>query len=82
MTDQSVTFEKAMTSAEKIATTLSSGTCSLDEALRLYEEGVRLLASAGAELARIEQRAQELIVHSNGTFEVADMACPGLGAQA
>lgn len=73
MTDQIVTFEKAMTGAEKIAATLSSGSCSLDEALRLYEAGVGLLASAGAELARIEQRAKELIVQSDGTFDVVDM---------
>ena len=77
MTDQIVTFEKAMSGAEKIAATLSSGSCSLDEALRLYEEGVALLACATSELARIEQRAKELIVQPDGKFEVEDMApCP------
>lgn len=74
MTDKIVTFEKAMTGAEKIAATLSSGTCTLDEALRLYEEGVGLLAAAGAELARIEKRAQELIVQSDGKFDLVDVA--------
>ena len=73
MTDQIVSFEKAMAGADKIAATLSSGSCTLDEALRLYEAGVGLLASAGAELARIEQRAKELIVQSDGTFDVVDM---------
>ena len=58
MTEQVVTFEKAMSGAEKIAATLSSGSCSLDEALRLYEEGVGLLACASSELARIEERAK------------------------
>ena len=82
MTDQIVTFEKAMTGAEKIAATLSSGACTLDEALRLYEEGVGLLAAAGAELARIEQRAQELIVQSDGRFAVVEMASAGHSAPA
>ncbi len=74
MTDQIVTFEKAMSGAEKITATLSSGSCSLDEALRLYEEGVGLLACAASELARIEQRTKELIVQSDGTFDVVDIA--------
>lgn len=73
MAEQIVTFEKAMAGAEKIAATLASGSCTLDEALRLYEVGVGLLASAGAELARIEQRAKELITRSDGTFDVVDI---------
>lgn len=74
MTEQVVTFEKAMSGAEKIAATLSSGSCSLDEALRLYEEGVGLLACASSELARIEERAKELIAKGDGTFDVVDIA--------
>ena len=74
MTEQVVTFEKAMSGAEKIAAALSSGSCSLDEALRLYEEGVGLLACASSELARIEDRAKELIAKGDGTFEVVDLA--------
>ena len=74
MTEQVVTFEKAMSGAEKIAATLSSGSCSLDEAIRLYEEGVGLLACACSELARIEERAKELIAKGDGTFDVVDIA--------
>lgn len=70
MTEPIMTFEKAMTSAEQIAARLSSGACSLDEALSLYEEGVGLLARASAELARIEQRARELVAQPDGTFSV------------
>ena len=73
MTEQIVTFEQAMSGAEKISATMSSGACSLDEALCMYEEGVGLLARAAAELARIEQRAKELIAHPDGTFDVMDL---------
>ena len=73
MTEQTVTFEKAMSGAEKIAAALSAGACSLDQALRMYEEGVGLLSRAAAELERIEQRAKELISHPDGTFGVVDL---------
>ena len=38
------TFEKAMTRLEQLVATLEGGRCSLDDSLKLFEEGTKLSA--------------------------------------
>ena len=38
------TFEKAMTRLEQIVAALESGRCTLDDSLKLFEEGTKLTA--------------------------------------
>jgi len=73
MTTDKLSFEAAMSRAEKIAATLSAGSCSLDDALPLYEQGIDLLARAEAELSRIEKRAKELVANRDGTLAMVDL---------
>ncbi len=56
------TFESAMNRLDEISALLSENNITLDESLKLYEEGVRLLAFCNSKL----QQAQIKINDING----------------
>jgi len=55
-----MTFEKAMVRLEEIVAKLEGGRCSLDESLKLFEEGTRLTAFCGKALRSAEQKITRL----------------------
>lgn len=54
------TFEKAMTRLEQIVAMLESGKCTLDESLKLFEEGTKLTAYCSGALKTAEQKIVKL----------------------
>ncbi|HBT63782.1 MAG TPA: exodeoxyribonuclease VII small subunit [Ruminococcaceae bacterium] len=54
------TFEKAMARLEHIVTQLESGKCTLDESLKLFEEGTKLTAYCSKSLKTAEQKIIKL----------------------
>ncbi len=58
-------FEETMTELEAIVKQLESGNLSLDEALRLYEQGIKLSNHGNQLLEGAEQRLEELKKVSN-----------------
>ncbi|MCI8554459.1 MAG: exodeoxyribonuclease VII small subunit [Clostridiales bacterium] len=50
------TFEKAITRLEQLVGALESGRCTLDESLKLFEEGTRLTAYCTKMLKTAEQK--------------------------
>ena len=54
------TFEKAMTRLEQIVSVLESGRCTLDESLKLFEEGTKLTAYCSKALKTAEQKIIKL----------------------
>jgi exodeoxyribonuclease VII small subunit len=54
------TFEKAMTRLEYIVNQLESGKCTLDESLKLFEEGTKLTAFCSKALKTAEQKIIKL----------------------
>ena len=54
------TFEKAMTRLEQIVAMLESGKCTLDESLKLFEEGIKLAAYCSGALKTAEQKIVKL----------------------
>ena len=54
------TFEKAMTRLEQIVAALESGRCSLDDSLKLFEEGTKLTAYCSKALKTAEQKIVKL----------------------
>ncbi len=54
------TFEKAMTRLEQIVATLEGGRCTLDESLKLFEEGTKLTAFCSKALKTAEQKIVKL----------------------
>ncbi len=54
------TFEKAMTRLEQIVAVLESGKCTLDESLKLFEEGTKLSSYCTKALRSAEQKILKL----------------------
>src|SRR3989338_4544475 len=62
-------FEKAMEKLEKIVQDLESGEISLEEALKRYEEGVKLSRACQAKLAEAEKKIEMLTRGANGVLK-------------
>ena len=54
------TFETAMARLEEIVALLEGGKCTLDESLKLFEEGARLTAFCNESLKTAEQKITQL----------------------
>ena len=60
MSEKDLTFEEAYEALEKIADKLNSGDTSLEEALRLYEEGIKLSNLCSKALENAKQQIETL----------------------
>lgn len=58
-------FEKRLTRLETIGESLRDGTVSLDQASKLFEEGLKLAQSLDTELQKIEKRVEILVNEPN-----------------
>ena len=63
------TFEQAMTRLEQIVATLESGRCTLDDSLKLFEEGTKLTAYCAEQLKSAEQKILKLTAVEAGETE-------------
>jgi len=55
-----LTFEAAVARLEQIVQTLEGGRCSLDESMKLFEEGTKLTAFCSKALKTAEQKIVQL----------------------
>ena len=62
-----------MTALEAVVERLERGELTLEESVRLFEEGVSLSNACKVELERAEGRIQVLVETQNGAVQVADM---------
>ncbi len=58
---QTITFEQAITRLEQIVGILEGGQCTLDESLKLFEEGTKLTAFCSKSLKTAEQKIVKLM---------------------
>ena len=58
---EELTFEAALARLEEIVTQLETGEVALEEAMTLYEEGVRLSALCQTKLRAAEQKMDEIL---------------------
>ena len=65
--ENTMTFENAMSRLEEIVGKLESGKVSLDESLKLYEEGLELVRLCSDTLDKAEQKIKIVKTGSNGT---------------
>jgi len=56
MAEKKLTFEKALSRLEEITQKLESGEAPLDESLKIFEEGAKLITQCSAMLDRAEQK--------------------------
>lgn len=61
-----LTFESASARLEEIVKILERGNSSLDESLKLYEEGVLLVRFCNDSLDNAEKKIKMLVADSNG----------------
>ncbi len=64
-----LTFEQAMTRLEQIVATLESGRCTLDDSMKLFEEGTKLTAFCQKALKSAEQKIMKLTTAEAGADE-------------
>ena len=58
---QTISFEQAITRLEQIVGILEGGQCTLDESLKLFEEGTKLTAYCSGALKKAEQKIVKLM---------------------
>ena len=61
MAEKQLNFEQAMTRLEEIVKKLEAGDGSLDEAMKLFEEGRKIAGKCTAMLDKAEQKVTRLI---------------------
>lgn len=66
-------FEEHLTKLETVVEKLESGDLTLDESVRLFEEGMKLSQSCKAELEQAEGRVQVLVQVKGGTMQTVEM---------
>jgi exodeoxyribonuclease VII small subunit len=65
-------FEAALAQLESLVSRLESGDLPLDEALRTFEQGVRLTRECQSALAAAQQKVQQLL-QRGGTLAIEDI---------
>lgn len=69
---KAMNFEDAMARLEEILQGLESGEGTLDELLKLYEEGVALIRVCNDRLEKAEQSVKMLQINADGTPALVD----------
>lgn len=72
-------FEEDLTQLEAVVARLERGDLTLDESVRLFEDGTRLAQTCKVELEQAEGRVQVLLEGRNGTMHPVSMDNTGRG---
>ena len=67
--NENMSFETAMTRLEQIVRQLEDGKVSLDDSLKLYEEGISLVRLCSGRLDEAEQKIKIIRTSSDGLKE-------------
>ena len=71
--NKKLSLEEAMVRLEEVVGELEKGKLTLEESLKLYEEGVKLAAGCACELEAAKRRIQILQMGKDGEIEVVDL---------
>ena len=72
MAQNNMNFESATARLEEIVKLLEKGNTSLDESLKLYEEGVHLVRFCNNALDEAEKKIKMLVIDTNGEIVEKD----------
>lgn len=75
MGEESISFEKAMERLDKIVTELEHGDVPLEQAIELFQEGMKLSKLCGEKLEQVEQKI-EVLIESEGEWKKKDFQPP------
>ncbi len=65
-------FEHSLSRLEKIVSSLEQGDVSLEESLKIYEEGIQLSKECMETLSKAELRIKQLTKDLNGKLQLTD----------
>lgn len=82
MTQKKQTFETSLSQLEKIVRELEQGDLSLEDSLKLFEDGVRLSRECQERLNQAERRIEVLLQDENGRPALHTIEADDLGASA
>ena len=68
-----MSFESGLVRLEKIVEQLESGTLSLDESLKIFQEGIELFRFCSQKLNEAQEKVQRLVQLSDGEFKLEPM---------
>ena len=68
-----MSFETSIERLEEIVDRLDGDDIALDDALRLFEQGLGELRSAAPELSRAEAQVRQLVEQADGTFRTDEL---------
>lgn len=72
MAKKAMTFEASMERLEEVLRLLENGNETLDNSLKLYEEGIALVRACSDKLENAEQRIKVLQMQSDGQVVLTD----------
>ncbi len=70
MAEKSVDFEKSLERLETIVQEMESGELSLEEMIKHFEEGSKLVTLCSKKLTEVEQKIEKLVKKGDGLSEV------------
>ena len=70
-------FEEHLTQLETVVERLERGDLTLEESVRLFEEGMKLSQACKVELEQAEGKIQVLVEGKSGKMQVAEMEVEG-----
>ena len=70
---ENISFEEALKRLEEIVNSLETGQLSLDESLKIFEEGIRLSRLCNEKLLETQQKVEKLM-EKNGKFITAPIS--------
>lgn len=73
MEAKELSFEEALTRLEKVVKQLEDGQLPLEEALRLFGEGVELANTCNTQLEEAEQRISMLVTKPSGEIVLKEL---------
>lgn len=73
MSEKKKNFETSLGDLEKIVRKLEDGDLSLEESLKLFEDGVKLSRECQERLSNAERRIQVLLKDSNGEISLQNL---------
>ena len=74
MSKKDMTFEEAIRALESIATSLENEKIELDQSLKLYEEGVKLVRYCNKLIESAERKIKVLSLSPDGELEEKDFS--------
>ena len=73
MKNKNISIEETIVNLEKIVTKMENGEGSLEDNIKWFDEGIKMINDCRDELESSEKRVKELIKNNEGSFELKNI---------